>query len=45
MAIASINPATGELVKKFAALTPAEAEKKIQLADTAGRPSQNAPYA
>jgi succinate-semialdehyde dehydrogenase/glutarate-semialdehyde dehydrogenase len=32
MAIATINPATGELVKSFEALTEAQIEKKIQLA-------------
>jgi succinate-semialdehyde dehydrogenase / glutarate-semialdehyde dehydrogenase len=32
MAIATINPATGELVKSFEALTDAQIEKKIQLA-------------
>jgi succinate-semialdehyde dehydrogenase/glutarate-semialdehyde dehydrogenase len=33
MAIATINPATGELVKSFEALTDAQIEKKIQLAN------------
>ena len=32
MAIATINPATGELVKSFRALTAAEVEQKLQLA-------------
>ncbi|HEV2396636.1 MAG TPA: NAD-dependent succinate-semialdehyde dehydrogenase [Candidatus Sulfotelmatobacter sp.] len=32
MAIATINPATGEVIKKFQALTDAEIEKKLQLA-------------
>lgn len=32
MAIASINPATGELLKKFAALSDAEIEKKLERA-------------
>jgi len=32
MAIASINPATGEVVKTFTALTDAEIEKKVQKA-------------
>jgi succinate-semialdehyde dehydrogenase / glutarate-semialdehyde dehydrogenase len=32
MAIATINPATGKLVKSFEALTDAQIEKKIQLA-------------
>jgi succinate-semialdehyde dehydrogenase / glutarate-semialdehyde dehydrogenase len=32
MAIASINPATGELVKSFRALTAAEVEQRLQLA-------------
>jgi len=32
MAIATINPATGELVKTFTPLTEAEIEKKVQLA-------------
>ncbi len=32
MAIASINPATGQVIRTFEALTPAEIEKKVQLA-------------
>jgi hypothetical protein len=32
MAIATINPATGQIIKTFEALTDAEVDKKIQLA-------------
>ena len=32
MPIASINPATGEVIKTFPALSEAEIEKKVQLA-------------
>ncbi|MGH9706380.1 MAG: aldehyde dehydrogenase family protein, partial [Candidatus Acidiferrales bacterium] len=32
MAIATINPANGELVKKFTALSPAQIEEKMRLA-------------
>lgn len=35
MAIATINPATGEVVKKFDSLTPAQIEEKLQLAAVA----------
>ncbi len=35
MAIATTNPATGELLKSFDALTPAQIEQKIQLAVSA----------
>jgi succinate-semialdehyde dehydrogenase / glutarate-semialdehyde dehydrogenase len=37
MAIASINPATGEVVKTFQPLSPTEVEKKLQLAVTTFR--------
>ena len=33
MAIATINPATGELIKKFDALTDVQIEEKVRLAD------------
>src|SRR5271168_1253880 len=35
MAIATTNPATGEVVKTFEPLTPAEIEHKLQLAASA----------
>src|SRR5271154_286036 len=35
MAIATINPATGELVKSFAPLTAAQIEQKLRLAASA----------
>jgi succinate-semialdehyde dehydrogenase / glutarate-semialdehyde dehydrogenase len=37
MAIASTNPATGEVVKTFEALSPAQIEQKLQLAASAFR--------
>ncbi len=37
MAIASVNPATGEVVKRFEPLTGVEIERKLQLADSAFR--------
>ena len=37
MAIATINPATGEVIKTFQALTEAEIEKKLQLSVTRSR--------
>ncbi|MFY9911670.1 MAG: aldehyde dehydrogenase family protein, partial [Candidatus Sulfotelmatobacter sp.] len=44
MAIASINPATGELVKSFRALTAAEVEQKLQLAVTTFEAERNTPF-
>ncbi|MGC1372732.1 MAG: NAD-dependent succinate-semialdehyde dehydrogenase [Candidatus Sulfotelmatobacter sp.] len=44
MAIASINPATGELVKSFRALTAAEVEQKLQLAVTTFEAGRNTPF-
>jgi succinate-semialdehyde dehydrogenase/glutarate-semialdehyde dehydrogenase len=35
MAIATVNPATGELLKSFEALSPAQIEQKLQLAASA----------
>jgi succinate-semialdehyde dehydrogenase / glutarate-semialdehyde dehydrogenase len=37
MAIASVNPATGEVVKRFEPLTGAEIERKLQLAESTFR--------
>jgi succinate-semialdehyde dehydrogenase / glutarate-semialdehyde dehydrogenase len=37
MAIATINPATGEVVKTFEPLTKREIEEKLQLASSAFR--------
>src|SRR5256885_14052589 len=45
MGIASINPATGELVKTFEALTEAEIEKKLQLAMRTFRVERTTPFA
>ena len=44
MAIASINPATGELVKSFRALTAEEVEQKLQLAVTTFEAERNTPF-
>ncbi len=44
MAIATINPATGELVKTFRALTPAEIEQKLQLAVSTFEAERNTPF-
>src|SRR5580692_10979375 len=44
MAIATINPATGELVKSFEALTDAQLEKKIQLATETFQSYKNVPH-
>ncbi len=44
MAIATINPATGELVKTFRALTPAEIEQKLQLAVSTFEVERNTPF-
>ncbi|SPF43175.1 putative succinate-semialdehyde dehydrogenase (NADP(+)) [Candidatus Sulfotelmatobacter kueseliae] len=45
MAIATINPATGEVVKTFQPLTEAEIEKKLQLAVSVFRAERKTPYA
>lgn len=44
MAIATINPATGEVLKTFQPLTDAEIEKKIQLAVTTFKAERNTPF-
>ena|SRR5947209_7839929 len=45
MAIASINPATGEVIQTFHALSPAEIEKKLQLAVSAFRRERKTAFA
>jgi succinate-semialdehyde dehydrogenase / glutarate-semialdehyde dehydrogenase len=45
MAIATINPATGELVKKFDALTDAQVDDKITKAAVAFRSFRKTPFA
>jgi succinate-semialdehyde dehydrogenase/glutarate-semialdehyde dehydrogenase len=45
MAIATINPATGELMKSFEALTDAQIEKKIQLATDTFQSYKSIPFA
>jgi len=45
MAIATINPATGEVVKTFPALSEAEIEKKLQLAVAAFRKERKTSFA
>ena len=45
MAIATINPATGEVIKTFQPLTEADIEKKIQLAVSAFRAERKTPFA
>jgi len=45
MAIATINPATGEVVKTFPALSEAEIEKKVQLAVSAFKAELKTPFA
>jgi len=45
MAIASINPATGEVVKTFQALSDAEIEKKLELAVTAFKAERKTSFA
>src|SRR6202046_2073005 len=44
MAIATINPATGELIKSFGALTDAQIEKKLQLAADTFRSYKSIPF-
>jgi succinate-semialdehyde dehydrogenase/glutarate-semialdehyde dehydrogenase len=45
MAIATINPATGEVVKTFQPLSNAEIEKKLQLAMSAFQAGRKTPFA
>src|SRR6202795_479541 len=45
MAIATINPSTGELVKSFEPLTTAQIEEKLQLAVTAFRKHRKTSFA
>ncbi|MGC2448017.1 MAG: NAD-dependent succinate-semialdehyde dehydrogenase [Candidatus Sulfotelmatobacter sp.] len=45
MAIATINPATGEVIKTFPPLSEAEIEKKLQLAVKIFRQERKTPYA
>ncbi|HTW32924.1 MAG TPA: NAD-dependent succinate-semialdehyde dehydrogenase [Candidatus Sulfotelmatobacter sp.] len=45
MPIATINPATGEVIKTFPALTDAEVEKKIQLAVKIFEAEKKTPFA
>src|SRR5436853_560408 len=45
MGIASINPATGEVVKTFQALSEAEIEKKLQLAERTFKAERTTPFA
>src|SRR5579863_8172771 len=45
MAIATINPATGEVVKTFQPLSEAEIEKKLQLAVSTFRAGRTTPFA
>ena len=45
MAIASVNPATGEVVKTFQPLSEAEIEKKVQRAVATFKAERNTPFA
>jgi len=45
MAIATINPSTGELVKSFDPLTAAQIEQKLQLAASAFRTHRRTSFA
>jgi succinate-semialdehyde dehydrogenase/glutarate-semialdehyde dehydrogenase len=45
MPIATINPATGELIKTFQPLSPGEIEQKLQLAVTAFQKERKTPFA
>ncbi len=45
MAIATINPATGEVVRTFQPLSEAEIEKKLQLAVSAFKAERKTPFA
>lgn len=44
MAIATINPATGEVVKTFEPLSPTEIEKKLQLAVSTFKAERKTPF-
>ena len=45
MAIATINPATGEVLKTFEPLSAAQIEQKLQLAASAFRKHRRTPFA
>jgi succinate-semialdehyde dehydrogenase/glutarate-semialdehyde dehydrogenase len=45
MAIATINPATGEVVKTFQPLSEPEIEKKLQLAVQTFKAERTTPFA
>ena len=45
MAIATINPATGEVLQTFQPLTPEQIESKLQLAVSAFRAERKTPFA
>src|SRR5580692_3271308 len=45
MAIATVNPATGEVVQTFQPLTPEQIESKLQLAVSAFRAERKTPFA
>src|SRR5579884_1281047 len=45
MPIATVNPATGEVIKTFQPLTEAEIEKKLQLAVKTFRAERKTPFA
>ena len=45
MAIATINPATGEVLKTFEPLDAAQIEQKLQLAASAFRKHRRTPFA
>ncbi|HEV2467828.1 MAG TPA: NAD-dependent succinate-semialdehyde dehydrogenase [Candidatus Sulfotelmatobacter sp.] len=45
MAIATVNPATGEVIRTFEPLSPAEIEKKLQLAVSTFQAERKTPFA
>src|SRR5260370_42221178 len=45
MAIATINPSKGEVIKKFEPLSEGEIERKLQLAVTAFKAERKTPFA
>ena len=45
MPIASINPATGEVIKTFSALSEAEIEKEVQLGGSRVQGRKQTPFA
>ena len=45
MAIATVNPATGEVVQTFQALTTEQIESKLQFAVSAFRAERKTPFA